>query len=164
MHDMAVDVTREVVIARPRHEVASFAVDPDRIPLWYTNIRSLEWRSDPPLAVGTRLAFVAAFLRRRLEYVYVVAEHVPGERFVMRTSEGPFPMETTYTWRDAGDARTAMTLRNRGTPSGVFALLGPVLRLAMGRAMTKDLALLKAILESRSKRHSAPAFTAAPRA
>ena len=58
-----------------------------------------EWKTEPPLQVGTRLAFVAEFLRRRLSYTYQVVEHVPGERLVMRTSEGPFPMETTYTWR-----------------------------------------------------------------
>jgi hypothetical protein len=29
---------------------------------------------------------------------YEVIELVPGERFVQRALEGPFPMETTYTW------------------------------------------------------------------
>jgi uncharacterized membrane protein len=161
---MAVDVTTEVVIARPRHEVAAFAVDPDRIPLWYPNIRSIEWKSDPPLRVGTRLAFAAEFLRRRLEYTYEVVEHMPGERFVMRSIEGPFPMETTYTWRDAGEQRTAMALRNRGTPGGVARLLSPIVRLAMRRASTRDLGLLKAILEARTRReeHAAAPARARP--
>jgi uncharacterized protein YndB with AHSA1/START domain len=154
---MALDVTTEIVIASPRQDVAAFAIDPDRIPLWYPNIRSIEWKSDPPLRVGTRLAFVAEFLRRRLEYTYEVVEHVPGERLVMRTSEGPFPMETTYTWRDAGDRRTAMTLRNRGTPGGFSRLVAPLLSLAMRRANAKDLALLKAILEARTKREEGAA-------
>jgi hypothetical protein len=100
---------------------------------------------------------VAEFLRRRLEYTYEVVEHVPGERLVMRTSEGPFPMETTYTWRDAGDRRTAMTLRNRGTPGGFSRLVAPLLSLAMRRANAKDLALLKAILEARTKREEGAA-------
>jgi len=151
---MAVDVTSDIVIARPRHEVAEFAVDPDRIPLWYVNIRSIEWRSEPPLRVGTRLAFAAEFLRRRLEYVYEVVEHVPAERFVMRTAEGPFPMETTYTWRDAGDGTTAMTLRNRGAPSGFQRLLAPVMGIAVKRANGQDLARLKAILEARGRREA----------
>ena len=154
---MAVDVTTETVIARPRDEVAAFATDPDRIPLWYENIRSIEWKTEPPLQVGTRLAFVAEFLRRRLSYTYQVVEHVPGERLVMRTSEGPFPMETTYTWRDAGDRRTAMTLRNRGIPSGFSRLVAPLVSLAMRRANAKDLALLKAILEARTKREEGAA-------
>jgi uncharacterized protein YndB with AHSA1/START domain len=149
---MGVDVTTETVIARPRHEVAAFAVDPDRIPLWYANIKGIEWKTPPPLGVGTRLAFAADFLRRRLEYVYEVVEHVPGERFVMRTDEGPFPMETTYTWREAGAGNTAMTLRNRGTPAGFSRLMTPLLSVAMRRANNRDLALLKAILEARTRR------------
>jgi hypothetical protein len=154
---MAVDVTTEIVIARPRHEVAAFAADPDRIALWYVNIRAIEWKTPPPLGVGTRLALAADFLGRRLEYVYEVVEHVPGERFVMRTAEGPFPMETTYTWRDAAPGRTAMALRNRGTPAGFSRLLAPLLTMAVRRANGKDLALLKSILEARTRREEVAA-------
>ena len=154
---MAVDVTTEIVIARPRHEVAAFAIDPERAALWYVNLRSIEWKTEPPLVVGSRIAFVAEFLRRRLAYVYEVVEHVPGERFVMRTAEGPFPMETTYVWRDAGEHRTAMTLRNRATPVGFSRLATPFLSLAMRRANAHDLALLKVILEARTKREESAA-------
>ncbi len=149
---MGVDVTTETVIARPRHEVAAFAIDPDRLPLWYVNIRSVEWKTEPPLRVGTRLALAAQFLRRRLEYIYEVVEHVPGERFVMRAVDGPFAMETIYAWSDAGDHATAMTMRNHGSPAGFSRWLGPLVGLAMRRANARDLALLKAILEARTRR------------
>jgi hypothetical protein len=91
---------------------------------------------------------VATFLGRRLAYTYEVREMVADERLVMRTAEGPFPMETTYTWEDAAEGRTNMTLRNRGEPSGSFKLLGPVMALAIRRANRKDLARLKAVLEA----------------
>lgn len=149
---MKVDVTTETTIARPRAEVAAFAVDPDRVPLWYVNIRSVEWQTEPPVQVGSRIAFVAQFLGRRLAYTYEVVELVPGERFVMCTAEGPFPMETTYTWASTPEGHTHMTLRNRGTPSGFSLLMAPLMSLAMRRANTKDLALLKNILERRAGR------------
>lgn len=114
---MAVDVVTEIVIDRPRDEVAAFCVDPATTTRWYRNITAVEWVTAPPLAVGSRLAFVASFLGRRLSYTYEVREHVAGERFVMSTQEGPFPMRTTYTWQDAG-AGTLMRLRNAGEPSG----------------------------------------------
>ncbi len=98
---MAVEVVSEIEIDRPRAEVAAFAADPDNATRWYENIKAVEWETPPPLRVGSRVAFVAAFLRRRLAYTYEVLELVPGERLVMRTAEGPFPMETTYAWRDA---------------------------------------------------------------
>ena len=144
----AVDVVTEIEIARPRAEVAAYAADPDHATAWYRNIRSVGWETPPPLAVGTRTAFVAEFLGRRLEYTYEVAEHVPGERFVMRTAQGPFPMETTYAWRDAPGGGTRMTLRNRGEPVGFARVTAPIMARAMARANRKDLELLKELLEA----------------
>jgi hypothetical protein len=137
------------VIARPRHDVAEYAADPNNATAWYENIEAVEWRSPQPLAVGSRIAFVARFLGRRLEYTYEVRELVPGERLVMSTDEGPFPMETTYTWEDAGPGETRMTLRNRGEPSGFAKIAGPMIANAMRRANARDLAQLKKILETR---------------
>ena len=141
-----VDVQVERVIRRPRQEVAAYAGDPSHAPEWYANIRSVEWRTDPPVGVGSRMDFVARFLGRRLAYTYEVVELVPGERLVMRTSDGPFPMETTYTWTDA-PAGTLMTLRNAGRPSGFAGVAAPVMVAAMRRATTKDLERLASILE-----------------
>jgi uncharacterized membrane protein len=143
---MAVDVVTEIEIARPRAEVAAYAGDPGNATRWYANIESVEWRTPPPLAVGTRLEFVARFLGRRLAYTYEVREHVPGERFVMSTAHGPFPMETTYTFEDApGGSR--MTLRNRGEPSGFAKVGAPLMERAMRRANQADLRRIKEILE-----------------
>ena len=101
-----VDISTEIVIDRPRAAVAAFASDPDNAPLWYVNIKSIEWKTSPPMALGSRMAFVAHFLGRRLAYTYEVVELVPGERVVMKTQEGPFPMETTHRWDTVDDGRT----------------------------------------------------------
>jgi hypothetical protein len=144
---VGVDVLSEIEIARPRAEVAAYAADPDNATAWYENIKTVEWRSPRPLTVGSRIAFVAIFLGRRIAYTYEVREYVQGERFVMSTAEGPFPMETVYTWRDGGDGATVMGLRNRGEPAGLARIGAPVMARAIRRANRRDLRRLKGILE-----------------
>jgi hypothetical protein len=142
-----VEVESLIDISRPREEVAAYACDPDNATRWYKNIKAAVWKSSRPLSVGSRIAFVAEFLGRRLEYTYEVIEFLPGERFVMRTAEGPFPMETTYMWEDTAAGATRMTLRNRGNPAGFARIAAPAMASAMRRANRKDLSRLKQILE-----------------
>ena len=146
---MPVDVINDIVIDRPVDIVAAYAGDPGNAPEWYTNIRSVEWQTEPPIAVGSRMDFVARFLGRRLAYTYEVTELVPGRRLVMRTAQGPFPMETSYEWDAVGAAATRMSLRNRGEPAGFSRLVAPFMSTAVRRATRKDLARLKVILERR---------------
>ena len=146
---MHVDVVTQIVVRRPREDVAAWAANPDNAPARYVNIKRVEWKTPRPLRVGSRIAFVAQFLGRTLEYTYEIAELRPGERLVMRTAQGPFPMETTYTWESMPEGSTRMTLRNRGTPSGFSTWLAPLMSFAMRRANRKDLSRLRDRLETR---------------
>jgi uncharacterized membrane protein len=145
---MTVDVLSETIIGRPVHMVARYAADPSNAPEWYVKIESVDWKTPPPPQVGSRVEFVARFLGRRLRYTYEIVDLEPGKRLVMRTAEGPFPMETSYTWAPSASGQTKMTLRNRGEPSGFSKLAAPFIRTAMQRANRKDLRRLKSILES----------------
>jgi uncharacterized membrane protein len=145
---MPVDVVTETTIERPCADVAGYAGDPSNAPQWYANISSVRWQTEPPMRVGSRMDFVARFLGRTLAYTYQVVELIPGQRLVMRTAHGPFPMETTYTWQPVTGTRTRMTVRNRGEPAGFGRMAAPVMAAAMRRANHKDLANLKRILES----------------
>jgi uncharacterized membrane protein len=146
---MAVDVVTEIVIDRPVDDVARYAGDPSNAPEWYVNITSVDWQTEPPVAIGSKMDFVARFLGRRLAYTYEVVELDLPHRLVMRAAEGPFPMETSYEWTPEDDRRTRMTLRNRGEPSGFTSIAAPMMAAAMRRANAKDLERLKGLLESR---------------
>jgi hypothetical protein len=158
---VAVDIVCDLEIPRPRAEVAAYAADPDNSTSWYANIKAVEWETPRPLAVGSRLAFIATFLGRRLSYTYEIRELVPGARLVMSTAQGPFPMETTYTWDDAGEGMTRMTLRNRGAPAGFAKVAAPVMARAMRRAMNADLRRLSGILQRRATSGALPGDAAA---
>lgn len=142
-----VDVVTEILIERPVEAVAAYSADPSNAPEWYDNIDSVQWETEPVVTVGSRATFIARFLGRTLRYTYELVELVPNERLVMRTAEGPFPMETTYTWTSEAPNTTRMTLRNRGEPSGFSKLVSPFMTLSMRQANTKDLRALKALLE-----------------
>jgi ligand-binding SRPBCC domain-containing protein len=145
-----VDVETSIEIECPRPVVAAFVSNPDNATQWYVNIRSINWETTPPAVIGSRIAFVAQFLGRRIAYTYEVREVAQGERFVMSTAHGPFPMQTTYSWQDTESGGTRMTLRNSGEPSGFGKLAAPIMAAAMRRANLKDLARLKTILENQS--------------
>ena len=144
---MSVDVAEAIVIERPIAEVAAFAGDPSNSPAWYRRVSSAEWRTDPPISLGSRITFHARFLRRDLVYTYEVSEYSAGRHVEMRTTEGPFPMTTVNSCRAVGDLVTHKTLRNHGEPSGFSRLATPLIRRAMRRAMRQELTDLKRLLE-----------------
>lgn len=153
---MPVGVSTEILIERPLDVVSAYSADPDNAPKWYVNIKSVGWKTPRPARVGSRIAFVAEFLGRRMAYTYEIITLIPGERLVMRTAEGPFPMETLYSWESAAGGGTRMTLRNRGNPGGFSRLVAPFMAFVMRRANKKDLALLKRLLETQAERAPAP--------
>jgi len=142
-----VNVKTETIIDATIEKVFSFAADPDNAPKGYVNIKSVEWKSNKPLTLGSLIAFKAQFLGKQLAYVYEIKELVTNQKLVMKTADGPFPMETTYLFEKIAENKTKMTLINRGTPSGFSKLFSPFMSMAMRKANTKDLALLKQILE-----------------
>jgi len=139
---MALDVTTEVIIERPPGEVAAYAGDPSNAPDWYVNIASFHWRTPPPLAIGSKLDFVARFLGRRLAYTYEILDLVPGQRLAMRTAQG-LPDGDHLHPATVRRAPTRMTLRDRGEPAGFAKIASPAMATAIPRANQKDLANLK---------------------
>ncbi|MEH7451915.1 SRPBCC family protein [Gottfriedia acidiceleris] len=143
-----VDVLTEITIDCPIEKVSEYASNPENAPKWYININSAEWKTEKPLVIGSKIAFQARFLGKDLAYLYEIIEYTPGKKLVMRTANGPFPMETTYTWSKVNDSSTLMTLRNKGNPKGFSKAITPFMSKMMKIANMKDLRAIKKIVET----------------
>ena len=142
-----VDVNTEIEIKAPVERVAAYAFNPDNAPKWYVNINSVKWKTKKPLTIGSQVTFRAKFLGKHLEYTYEFKDLVPNKKLVMKTTEGPFPMQTTYELEIIDNQRTLMKLRNNGMPTGFSKLIAPLMARMMKRANEKDLEMIKSILE-----------------
>jgi len=141
------DVTAEVRVGRPRRDVAAYMTDPLNDPEWIGGVREARLQTPAPVGAGTRVARVASFLSRRVEYVNEVLA-LDDTHLDMRSVAAPFPMHITYSFVADG---TGTTVRNRvrGEPGGFFALFGPLLAPMVRRSVRKDLERLREVLEAR---------------
>ena len=144
---MSIDVIAEVAIRRPRAQVAGYMIDPAHDPVWIGGVREVRMETPSPVRAGTRVARVASFLGKRVEYVNEVTELDPERVLDMRSVKAPFPMRVTYSFED-GDDGTIVRNRVRGNPGGFFALFGPLLAPLVRRSVQKDLERLRDVLEA----------------
>jgi uncharacterized membrane protein len=145
---MSIDITAQVTVRRPPADVAAFMIDPKNDPTWIGGVREVRMETPPPLGVGSRVARVAHFLGRRVEYVNEVTALDPARVLDMRSVKAPFPMRVTYSF-EAVDGGGATIVRNRvrGAPGGFFAVFGPLLGPMVKRSVQKDLERLRDVLE-----------------
>ena len=96
---MKVDVKTEIVIGRPVSEVSAYAADPDNAPEWYDNIRTVEWKTAPPVQRGSLVAFVASFLGKRLGLAPRGWEAFVPDHMTLADVDGPEALRRYQDWK-----------------------------------------------------------------
>lgn len=76
----------------------------------------------------------------------MVTEFILDERLAYRTTGGPFPFSGSFDVTSAGDG-TRLAASFDATPAGGFAILGPLFTRLVRRALQRDLARLKRLME-----------------
>jgi hypothetical protein len=143
---MAIDVTATVTIARAVDDVAAWVMDPAHDLEWIRALTDSQRVGDAPIGPGLRVSRTAKMMGRPMTYVTEVAEFEP-RRMVMRTVEGPFPMVVTYSFQDAGEGQTRVSVRNQGGKGVMFAAFGPVIGWMVNSRVKGDLKAMKRVLE-----------------
>jgi hypothetical protein len=143
---MALDTTTATTVETPRDRVAAFLRDPANDQRWIGGIRAVRLLTPPPVAVGSQVERVAAFLGRRIEYVLEVTE-LSAERLATRSVKAPFPMRVTYGFRAAGDRSCEVSVRVQGETGRFYGFAGPLLASAVRRSLRRDLRALKQLME-----------------
>ena len=146
---VSIDVIVEIWIDRLREDVARVSMDPANDTAWIGGISEARVVTGGSFGVGSRLARVASFLGKRIEYVSEIDELEPGRRLEMHSVAGPLPMRITYGFADGGEGGSAARVRVEGDAGGFYAVASPLLRAQGRRSVTGDLRRLKRLLEQR---------------
>jgi hypothetical protein len=144
---MSVDVVAEVVVARPREQVAAFMFEPRNDAIWTTGVVECRPLTEGPLRTGAKVERVSKFLGRRFGYLVEVTDHAPARFAQMRVTE-PFPMNIRYELEDAPGG-TRARIRCQGEATGFFRVAAPLMSRMVKRSITNDLENLKEYLEAR---------------
>jgi uncharacterized membrane protein len=144
---MSIDVVAEVQVRRPREEVAAYMTDPVNDPEWIGGLREARLLGDGPVGEGSRVARVASFMGRKVEYVNEVTALEPGRLLEMRSVKAPFPMHITYTFEER-DGGTEVRNHVRGG-GGLFSLGSPLFAPMVRRNVQRDLERMRDVLEAR---------------
>ena len=143
---MGIDVKPQVLIRRPRPEVAAFMFEPRNDTIWTTGVVESRPLTDGPLRTGSRVERITKFLGRRFGYQYEVVA-ADSERYVEMRVEEPFPMQIRYELEDAPEG-TLASIRAQGDATGFFRIAGPLMGRMVRRNITNDLETLKKHLET----------------
>ena len=134
-------------IARPADDVFAVISDFSRNPEWQGGMRSAEWTSEPPVAVGSTYDQVARFLGRDVITSFEVVAHEPGRSITIESRQSSFPITVTRSVEPIDETHTRVVADFDGRPGRFFGLLGPLLQRLAERSVREDYARLKELLE-----------------
>jgi len=145
---MSLDVTATVDIDASPEAVAAVEFDPARDPEWIGGVNRVEWISQPPLALGSQVRRLGAFMGRPIEWIMRTDAFEPARHVAMHALKSPFPMDVDYHLEPAAGGRaTRASIRIRGEGRGMYGMPGWLMAPMVKRSVQGDLKRLKRIVE-----------------
>lgn len=141
-----IDVEVAVTIRRPRPDVAAVMFNPRYDPAWIGGVLQVRPAPPGPLRHGTKIARVSRLLGRRVADIREVVEHVPDRRVEM-VAQFPPGLRIRYELEGIPEG-TIARISAWGCPTGRLRFAVPAINPLLRRAVIRDLARLKALLET----------------
>ena len=141
---MPAAIDTEVTIDHPVDVVWERMTDWGRTGDWMPGVDSVE--ADGETATGTTLTFRA----RGKDRTATVLDVEPGRALTLRSVQGGVTADYRYQLEPAGESRSRAQLVAECRTSGLWSLIGPLLRLAIRRTDGSQMLKLKAALDSGS--------------
>jgi uncharacterized protein YndB with AHSA1/START domain len=139
---MSAVIDTEVVIDRPIERVWATMTNWERAGEWMSGVDRVV--ADGGIVAGTRLTFHARGKDRPSELVAVE----PGRAMTLRSVQGGVTADYAYRLDPVDGRRTRARLVAECRTSGLWTLVGPLLRIAIRRTDGGQMADLKAVVES----------------
>lgn len=136
-----------VDIDLPAADVFAYLSDASNNTRWQKGMRSCEWTSVGPIAVGSTYEQEASFLGRTIRSSFEVAEFEPGRRITISSTAGTFPIKVTRSVDPLDVDACRARARVEGGPAGIGRIFDPVTKLLVQASVRRDYNRLKQILE-----------------
>lgn len=142
-------VEETILINRPRDEVFAFAVAPENVPLYSSNLVDYEKTSDGPVGKGAMYRGVTKVAGKSVNWTAETTEFEEGRRWVNRSIESPmaWSIEARY---EEDDGATLVHFRQETDSFGGFfgKLADPLVVRMYAKDVRSNLEKMKELLEA----------------
>ena len=135
-------------VAVPPETVFDYLAEPLNQPDWMEVVSSVDLSEDEPVEVGTRFKHTVDVMGRgSREMGLEVTDLIENEVFEYSQIDGPYPLKTRYTLGPAGNGTLVVAIEESSPPGIYYKIMHPLVKWAVKRRLSGDLADLKAQIE-----------------
>lgn len=146
---MSVDAQAEVVIARPRKDVAAIMFDAKQDKLWLTEVKEVYLLTAGTLKKDSRIQRIGTLLSKYYDANILVTRDEPEKMLEMAYNE-PFHFKLRYDLADTEDGGTRVKMRLQSAGETPYNMPASQLTKAIQEKLANELKRLKNHLENNS--------------
>ena len=128
----------ERTIDKPAAEVAPFFFDAANNTTWQEGMKSCEWTTEPPIAIGSIYEQIAEFRGKPVISTFEVTKYEPGNEIRFESIKSTFPIQVTRRVVPIDGSSCRVSADVSGDTGGVFRILSFIGKRMVKRSIEKD--------------------------